>query len=134
MRRLRAKSRREGVALGGLCLVFGGGKVEEGFVVTSFLLPIAYQVLDAVLLMGRFCEEFLFVVQKELEFFFSPIQSAFPAIEPLGFCKSAILIQLMEEAVAESYGGNKKNSKEDKHPFGYCQPPLFDNHCLDTRA
>ena len=74
--------------------------------------------------MGRSCEEILFVVQKELEFFFSSIQSAFPAVEPLGFCKSAVLIQLMEEAVAESYGGDEKNSKEDKHPLG-----IVNHHC-----
>lgn len=65
------------VALGGFGLVLGGIEVEESFVESSFLLPVTYQVLDAVLLMGHSYEEFLFVVQKELKFLFSSIQSTF---------------------------------------------------------
>ena len=100
-----------------LVLVFCRIEVEENLIKFSFLFPVADQVLDAVLLMGCSCKEFLFAIQKELEFFFSPIQSPLPTIEPFGFYKSAVLIQLMEEAVAESYDGDEKNSKECKHPF-----------------
>lgn len=44
-------------------LVFGWVEVEESLVETSFLLPVADYVFDAILLMGRSCEEILFVIQ-----------------------------------------------------------------------
>ena len=50
-------------------LVFGRGEVEEGFVVTSFMLPVAYQVFDAVLLLGSSGEEILFMIDKQLKVF-----------------------------------------------------------------
>ena len=70
------------VALG---LVFGGGEVEEGFVVTSFMLPIAYQVFDAVLLLRSPGEEILFMIDKQLKVFFGFVEGALSAVEPLGF-------------------------------------------------
>ena len=45
-------------------LVFGGSEVEEGFIVTSFMLPVAYQVFDAVLLLGSLGEEIFFMIDK----------------------------------------------------------------------
>ena len=60
-RRKPPRERLLSVACG---LVFGGGEVEEGFVVTSFMLPIAYQVFDAVLLLRSPGEEILFMIDK----------------------------------------------------------------------
>ena len=50
-------------------LVFCGGEVEEGFVVTSFMLPVAYQVFDAVLLLGSSGEEILFMIDEQMKVF-----------------------------------------------------------------
>ena len=66
-------------------LVFGGGEVEEGFVVTSFMLPVAYQVLDAVLFLGSPGEEILFMIDEQLKVFFGFVEGALSIVEPLGF-------------------------------------------------
>ena len=54
----------EGVTIlsAALELVFGWAEVEESLVEISFLLPVADYVFDAILLMGRSCEEILFVI------------------------------------------------------------------------
>ena len=66
-------------------LVFGGGEVEECFVVTSFLLPVAYQIFDAVLLLECPGEEILFMIDKKLKVFFGFVEGALSTVEPLGF-------------------------------------------------
>ena len=66
-------------------LVFGGGEVEESFVVTSFVLPVAYQVFDAVLLLGSPGEEILFMIDEQLKVFFGFVEGALSPVEPLGF-------------------------------------------------
>ena len=66
-------------------LVFGGGEAEEGFVVTSFMLPVAYQVLDAVLFLGSPGEEILFMIDERLKVFFGFVEGALSIVEPLGF-------------------------------------------------
>ena len=68
-----------------LGLVFGGGEVEEGFIVTSFLLPVAYQIFDAVLLLECPGEEILFMIDKQLKVFFGFVEGALSTVEPLGF-------------------------------------------------
>ena len=66
-------------------LVFCGGEVEEGFVVTSFMLPVAYQVFDAVLLLRSPGEEILFMIDEQLKVFFGFVESTLSTVEPLGF-------------------------------------------------
>ena len=78
------------------------------------MLPVVYQVFDAALLLGCSCEEIIFVVQKELEFFFSHTQCAFSSVEPLAFYKSAVLILLIKEAVAKS---NAAITYSGRYPF-----------------
>ena len=51
-------------ALGGVWVSLRWGEVEEGFVVTSFMLPVAYQVFYAVLLLGSFFLQRLFSVSQ----------------------------------------------------------------------
>ena len=107
MRRLDAKSHRAwsfSVALG---LVFGGGEVEEGFVVASFVLPVANYVFDAVLFLRSSGEEFLFMIDKQLKVFLSSVESTLPAVQPFYFSQSAVLIQEIEESVAETSGSEK---------------------------
>ena len=70
------------VALG---LVFGRGEVEEGFVVTSFMLPVAYQVFDAVLFLGSPGEEILFMIDEQPKVFLGFVEGALSTVEPLGF-------------------------------------------------
>ena len=87
------KSHREGDDSRWLwLLVFGRIEVEEGFAESSLLFPIAYQVFDAILLMDCACEEILFMVQKDLEFFIGSIHRAFSTIKPFSLCKSVVLI------------------------------------------
>ena len=45
-------------------LVFGGGEVEEGFIVASFVFPVANYVFDAVLFLGSFFLQRLFSVSR----------------------------------------------------------------------
>ena len=66
-------------------LVFGGGEVEEGFIVTSFMLPVAYQVFDAVLFLGSSGEEILFMIDEQLKVFFGFVEGALSTVDPLGF-------------------------------------------------
>ena len=66
-------------------LVFGGGEVEEGFVVTSLMLPVPYQVFDAVLFLGSPGEEIIFMIDKQLKVFFGFVEGALSTVEPLGF-------------------------------------------------
>ena len=62
---IRREKPPRGLRLSVACgLVFGGGEVEESFVVTSFMLPVAYQVFDAVLFLGSPGEEILFMIDK----------------------------------------------------------------------
>ena len=88
-------------------LVFGGGEVEEGFVVTSFMLPVAYQVFDAVLLLRNPGEEILFMIDKQLAVFLGSVERTLPAVQPFYFSQSAVLIQEIEESVAETSGSEK---------------------------
>lgn len=74
--------------------------------------------------MGGSGEVFLFVVYKELEVFLSSVECALSSVEPFGFFEMAFLAQEIEEAVAKSNGCEKKNGKEDIHPFRDCEPPL----------
>ena len=66
-------------------LVFCGGEVEEGFIVASFVLPVANYVFDAVLLLGSPGEEILFMIDKQLKVFLGFAEATLSAVEPLGF-------------------------------------------------
>ena len=49
------------------------------------MLPVAYQVFDAVLLLGGSGEEILFMIDEQLKVFFGFVESTLSAVEPLGF-------------------------------------------------
>ena len=66
-------------------LVFGGGEVEEGFIVTSFMLPVAYLVFNAVWFLGSPGEEILFMIDEQLKVFLGSVEGALSTVEPLGF-------------------------------------------------
>ena len=49
------------------------------------MLPEAYQIFDAVLLLGRPSEEIFFMIDKQLKVFLGFVEGALSTVEPLGF-------------------------------------------------
>ena len=49
------------------------------------MLPVAYQVFDAVLLLGSPSEEIFFMIDEQLKVFFGFVEGALFTVEPLGF-------------------------------------------------